>query len=54
MASIRVQYVGNEDGKAVVKYGNMFYYCRVEAFETSSLVSGQWYNIDHSELRVRA
>ena len=53
MASIRVEYLGNEDGFAVVKYGGHTYYCNFSAFGDAKLTAGKYYNIDHRELFAR-
>lgn len=50
MADIKVKFLGNEDGYAVVLYGGASYYCSFEAFGNVSLQVGSWYTIDHRAL----
>ena len=52
MANIKVQYLGNEDGYALVRYGNNKYYCNANALP-DDLVVFQWYTVDHRELMAR-
>lgn len=53
MADIKVKFLGNEDGYAVVLYGGNTYYCRIEAFGNVSLQVGSYYTVDHRELFAR-
>jgi hypothetical protein len=52
MAAIKVQYVGNEDGYAIVRYGGKLYYCNPNAL-SNNLITNSWYSINHTELFQR-
>ena len=52
MADIRVKYMGNEDGMAVVLYGGKLYTCDPGELG-DNLTVGQWYTVDYRALWAR-